>query len=183
MHNELRDRIHKANVEKGWWTDLETDLSIIETRNRPEILCLIASEICEAYDDPHSPDSHLSMYKTIWVEIADALIRISDLAGAEKIDLDKLAPLYSPSFFHGVGLESIFMTATSMICSDALEGYRKGKVEKYHYALQQAYAYLIGYAAFENVDIMEIIEAKIAYNANREDHKIENRKAEGGKKI
>lgn len=183
MHNELRDRIHKANVEKGWWTDLETGLSIIETRNRPEILCLIASEICEAYDDPHSPDNHLSMYKTIWVEIADALIRISDLAGAEGIDLDRLTLQYTPSLFQGASVESIFMRATSMICSDALEGYRKGNINKYHYALQRAYAYLISYAIFENIDIMEIIEAKIAYNANREDHKIENRKAEGGKKI
>ena len=111
--------IFELNKKAGWWTDLKTGESTVETRNVGEILCLIHSEVSEAMEghrkglmDDKLP--HLSMLE---VELADAIIRILDLCGAKGFDIG-----------------------------------------------------------------MTILE-KVAYNAARADHKIENRLKEGGKKF
>lgn len=117
--NKLSEVCHGASKSSGWWTDIRTGEDLTKNFNVGEKLCLIHSEISEAMEgarkglmDDHLP--HRSMFE---VELADALIRIFDLAGASKIDL--------------------------------------------------------GGAIAEKLD----------YNANRKDHKIENRKAENGKKF
>ena len=87
--NALVNDIHNKNVEAGWWTDLKTGKSTIETRNRPEILMLIVSEIAEAMEGlrKNLMDDKLPHRRMVEVELADALIRIFDLAGADKMDL------------------------------------------------------------------------------------------------
>jgi len=175
-HNELRDQTHQANVKTGWWSDLETGESILQTRNRPEMLCLIGSELIEAHTDGFSPDGHLPQYPAFYVELADTAIRILDLAGADSIDLES----GQPQVVVGNPLNDL-MTLLTMTVGYALEGYRKSNTEKYHTAIADAYATLFEMAYVYEFDLMEVIEAKVAYNANRADHKVENRKAEGGK--
>lgn len=87
--NQLSTEIHKDNVEAGWWSDIKTGESTITTRNIPEILCLIHSEISEAMEGyrKNLMDDKLPHRKAIEVELADALIRIFDLAGAQDLDL------------------------------------------------------------------------------------------------
>lgn len=86
--NELARNIHAKNTK--WWTDLHTGEPLY---NQPSIvgekLMMIVSEVAEAmeghrkglHDDklPHRP-----MFE---VELADALIRILDLAAAYKLDI------------------------------------------------------------------------------------------------
>ena len=76
--------VHAGNVAAGWWTDLKTGADILETRNVPEMLCLIHSEISEAMEGYRGnlPDDHLPQYPMMLVELADAVIRILDLAGS-----------------------------------------------------------------------------------------------------
>jgi hypothetical protein len=176
-HNQLRDEVHAQNVKAGWWTDIKTGNSILSSRNRPEMLCLITSELVEAYTDGFEPDGHLPHYPAFHVELADAAIRILDLAGADQINLEEgeNQPVV------GNPLNDL-MTLVVLISGHALEGYRKTNLEKYHIAIQDAYATIFHAAEVYDFDLMEVITAKREYNDKRADHKIENRRAEDGKK-
>lgn len=75
------------NVEQGWYSDPATGERI--ERNVPEMLMLIVSEIAEGMEGYRKdlPDTHLPLRPMIEVELADALIRIFDLAGYLGLDL------------------------------------------------------------------------------------------------
>ena len=72
--NSLAEEIYLTAQEKGFWD---------EERNKGEMLCLIHSEISEALEalrknDP--PDNKLPEFSSAEVELADAVIRIMDMA-------------------------------------------------------------------------------------------------------
>lgn len=81
---------HGASSAAGWWRDLNTGQAIVE---RPHVvgekLCLIHSEISEAMEGYRKGlnDDKLPHRPMIEVELADAVIRIADLAGALGLDL------------------------------------------------------------------------------------------------
>lgn len=112
--NALSQMCHEAN--KRWWTDLSrqcqcchgvgvihqtlespngiTCLDCFEghpfiQRNVGELLMLIVSELAEAMESHRKDlmDDKLPHRKGLEVELADALIRIFDLAGGLKLDL------------------------------------------------------------------------------------------------
>jgi len=61
------------------------------TLNVGEKIALIHSELSEALEDHRrgiKPDEHLPNFKNFDVELADACIRIFDLAGATGVDLE-----------------------------------------------------------------------------------------------
>lgn len=82
---------HGAAKASGWWTNLKTGEDLTQTGNFnvAEKLCLIHSEISEAMEGHRKnlPDDKLPHRPMIEVELADALIRIADLAGAMGLDL------------------------------------------------------------------------------------------------
>lgn len=87
---ELVRICHGASKAAGWWNDLATGAPIIE---RPHVvgekLMLVVSEVAEAMEGHRKSlaDDKLPHRPMIEVELADAVIRIADLAGALGLDL------------------------------------------------------------------------------------------------
>lgn len=87
---ELAHIIHTNNVTVGWWDDSITytgtipDKYMISTK-----LCLAHSEISEALEGHRKNlmDDHLPHRKMLEVEIADAIIRLLDIAGYYSFDI------------------------------------------------------------------------------------------------
>ena len=85
--NLLVEKTHRDN--KRWWLDLETGLPLDAQRLVPEKLMLTVSELSEAMEGHRKGlmDDKIPSRKMFEVELADALIRLLDLAGATGIDL------------------------------------------------------------------------------------------------
>lgn len=86
---------HGAAQSAGWWTDLATGADLTTRRdekprrNVGEMLMLIVSEVAEAMEGARKnlPDDKLPHRPMLEVELADALIRICDMAGGLGMDL------------------------------------------------------------------------------------------------
>lgn len=96
--NALVEMCHNNSYAAGWWADLESGKNLRdEVRNSTRLgkalvaekLCLIHSETSEAMEGHRKGlmDDKLPHRSMIEVELADAVIRIADLAGALNLDL------------------------------------------------------------------------------------------------
>ena len=86
--NNFSESIHNANVLAGWWTDLSTGQP--KERNVGELLMLVVSEVAEAMEGHRKglQDDKLPHRTMFEVELADVFIRVFDIAGKHKLDLD-----------------------------------------------------------------------------------------------
>ena len=140
--NALAEDIHGRNVRAGWWTDIETGENILHTRNVGEMLMLTVTEISEAMEADRKKlmDDKLPHRPGFTVELADAVIRILDLAGSR------------------MAIEREEQAVQAVLCGGDLD---------------QRNLHPFG----------TVLVEKLEFNANREDHKIENRRGPNGKRI
>lgn len=82
---QLQEVCHGLAREAGWWDSRNLD----DPQTIPACLCLVHSEVSEAMEGArkNKMDDHLPHRKALEVELADAMIRILDLAGAYQLDL------------------------------------------------------------------------------------------------
>lgn len=188
--NDLRDAIYNHNVKAGWWDE--------PVRPDGTTIALIHSELSEAWGGfkMDIPDDHLPQYLNVVVELADAAIRIYDFFGHKKWDLEKAIEVVyvlqaeEPLLpFENMDIAEYFSDVHYHV-SAALEGVRKDQV-------MQIADGVLDIAAFELAIALDMIYGcitwgwplenaigdKRAYNANRADHKRENRVKENGKKF
>lgn len=138
-------------------------------------------------------------------EFIQAMPGMLELPDANVAAMDPLN--FAAALCHGVSLKSGFYTDLQtglpkernlgeMLClihseiSEALEGVRKDKADDHlphrkseEVELADALIRIFDYAGYRNLDLTGAVIEKMAYNAKRADHKLENRAAAGGKKF
>lgn len=180
VQNSLSASIFEQNKAVGWWDNPRPDGVTI---------ALIHSEISEAYDGwlTESGDEHLPQFSNYVVELADAAIRIYDFCGFKGWDIELAARVYGEEWDKTTHTGYQICDLHSLV-SKALEGLRKNTmtqdgIETALYYLAGALIYIYDIGVDSGLPIPEAIAAKLAYNAQRADHKRENREKEGGKKF
>lgn len=157
--------VHERNVRAGWWTDLDTGGP--KKRNVGEMFTLFVTEIAEAYMGwlNRENDDKLPEYPAIGVELADTLIRVADFCGA--LAAGRIVA-------HRTGRnpgDEMFQEIVQI--ANRYESIRKtphanGEPETADF--------------LEPMDVAIMTDAKLAFNAKRADHKIENRLKPDGKR-
>lgn len=163
--NDLAAYIHQINVSKGFWP------SDVSSRNVGEALCLIHSELTEAYDASFldEMDDKLVEWPAVWVEIADAVIRVLDLGGAHGVDFDT-RPI---SVLPGVAYSSLKddLCALHANVDYVLEAHRKLTTDEDGALLYKSFIGALLDALLVFMDKyaipLEVIDAKVAFNTTR----------------
>lgn len=87
--NFVVDACHKASRDAGWWTEKDGTDATADRKTFAVKLMLTVSELAEAMEADRKDlmDDKLPHRNGTEVELADAVIRIFDLAGAYNMDL------------------------------------------------------------------------------------------------
>lgn len=87
--NEFAKEVYEGNIKAGWWK-VDPTTGDIAPRNIGELLMLVVSEVSEGMEGARKNlmDDKLPHRKMLEVELADAVIRIADIAGHYGFDLD-----------------------------------------------------------------------------------------------
>lgn len=176
-YDEQAEAIFAQNKAVGWWDD--PNRCIYQT------LQLVSTEIAEATEGERKDlmDDHLPTRKMGEVELADALIRVLDLAGRYNwkiVDVVDLPPEFSDPDL-SIGGKHLFINACLISLTHNLPNDLEApdRVAMYHYS--RLCLAIVTTAESRGYDIEGAMVEKLAYNKNRADHKRENRAKEGGK--
>lgn len=168
--NAAATRVHIAN--KRWWQDLNTGAPI--KRDFNELMMLVVSELAESMEGHRKNlmDDKLPHRAMAEVELADALIRLLDMAGSPQYRTEFNATswvyMWTDNFASNLfSLVRVISDRDVPLWEDAIADGVYGVIEL---------------AVFHDFDIWSAYEEKMAFNAQRHDHTREGRLAAGGKK-
>ena len=175
--NNLATEIHTECIRKGWWDDMNRDIY--------QTLQLVNTEIAEATEGVRKGlmDDHLPHRIMEEVELADAIIRLLDLAGRYGWDYDELAigdlknfdDITSEAGHHFICTRAVIYLGTAIQFND------EPKVINLCYS--EAINYLLHVGKLRGYEVLAALREKFEYNKTRKDHTREARAAEGGKKF
>lgn len=159
------DDVYQRNVKAGWWTDISTGQP--KKRSVGELFILMVTELVEAYAAylTQEPDDKLPQFPGLGVEMGDLLIRVADFCGA----------LAAGNIVEDTSVANPGAAAFDRVCVIAreYESIRKTPAAN-------------GMPELGNPipaqDVAVMVDAKLAFNATRADHKIENRLKDDGKR-
>ena len=173
------------HAASDWWKDVKTGEPL--NRNVGELLCLAHSELTEAWEgiegiEDNLMDDHLPHREMFVVELADTCVRIGDMFEGLKCTID--SDSYSVGNRPNYRVAEWLLTANKKI-SQAMEIDRKGR-DGFGQKLYEAFVVILFifdnyYSNLDQLTMMDVIEEKMKYNAQRADHKIENRAKDNGK--
>ena len=169
----LAKEIHQQNLDAGWWNDcLDNKLARHEVA-----MMLVVSELSEAMEGDRKKlnDDHLPQYKMFDVEIADAAIRLFDLAGAYEIKfIDSQINVLYENFVNDYDKLKRPVQLRSAVKWSVCN-------EKAGAQVKLTLLSVLAIAEVNRVNIWKIIDEKRKYNAARNDHKLSERNKENGK--
>lgn len=183
------ERIHLLN--KTWWCDLETGEYKPGERDRREIANLFASEVLELFEGVRKnlQSTKIPEFTSETEELADLIVRVFDaIGGYELTKLTADIPGYGTLAEWQDSLivnqprnkqHDIFFL--NQLC--VLTGIQQDDNEKYLKSLIDLISQALIYAAAYRLPVIDAIGAKLIYNQERADHKIENRRGEHGKRF
>lgn len=181
--NRYADHVHELN--HIWWYDEGSEEKL--TRAFGELMQLVLSEVAEAMEGFRKDlmDDHLPQYKMFHVELADAVIRILDTAGAYEFNIEYakvdflIRPDHEniPSRLFNLSDFIIRLTHTYIEKNDP----RKWLIGNliWHFIEQSEQLAL----ATGCIDFWQVVYDKLVYNQTRADHQYAARKLPGGKKF
>jgi hypothetical protein len=157
--------VNTRNVKAGWWTNIDSGEPL--KRSVGEMFILIVTELVEAYKAWlfNEADDKLPHFPGVGVEIGDLLIRVADFCGGLQAGL-----IVGPSETFNPG-DQMFKEIVEI--AERYETIRKTPEAK---GEPESGDFL------PSMDVAPMVDEKLAFNANRPDHKIENRLKEDGKR-
>lgn len=116
--NDLRDDIYDNAVKHGWWD---------KPRNTGDMLCLLHSEVSEAWDCLKSGEietklSDLGKPEGYFTEIADVVIRVLDMMGGADLDVISIEEIHIENY-----TDTEYLCEINQAISMVLENIRDGK--------------------------------------------------------
>jgi len=175
-YDEQAAAIYAQNKAVGWWDD--------PNRCVYQTLQLVSTEIAEATEGERKDlmDDHLPTRKMGEVELADALIRVLDLAGRYGWTFNvHVEPPEECVGGMSIGGKHLFINACliGLVHNLPRDLDTVDTAVCYHYS--NLVVAIVSTAESQGYDIEGAMVEKLAYNKTRADHKRENRAKEGGK--
>lgn len=183
FYEQLAAEIHADNIRAGWWDNPDECLY--------QKLQLVSTEIAEATEGARKDlmDDHLPNRKMEEVEYADAMIRILDLGGRLELEYDPETdahPYCLPT--NTVGHQQLGINATIVNMADSIRNLAFApdqptikRIVSYDYS--KVINSISTVSHIRSCDVLSTLYEKRLYNAQRADHKRENRAKTNGKKF